>query len=148
MKLFDKMDRFVELFTIYSDLLKNCSGLTSVECKAVSLLKREGKPMTMKEIAAKLDFSTSRATRVVDALVNKGFAEREACDGDRRICYIKLSDCKCVEERLPEKLSLLKEYSKEELEEIENMMEKLNVKLKTLIEEQDVKVSKLNRYRR
>ena len=101
MKLFKKVELVGSFLNDYEKFVKHCKGLTSVECKAVTYLKKAGDKVSMSDIAEKLGFSTSRATRVIDKLVKKKYVRREYCDDDRRVCWVKLREpvVKELEER-------------------------------------------------
>jgi len=56
------------------------------------LLSQSKEPMTMGEIGKSLEVSLSAATRLVDALVENGLAERVDDPTDRRVVRVALTD--------------------------------------------------------
>ncbi|MCC0648100.1 MarR family transcriptional regulator [Clostridioides sp. ZZV15-6598] len=48
--------------------------------------------LTMKEIATKIGKDKSTVTVLVNKLISLGYIERQKCDNDKRITYIKLTD--------------------------------------------------------
>ena len=67
------------------------AGLTSAQIMAVGAIARQP-GLGIKELAAVLDISSSAATQLVDALVDKGFLSRQADTTDRRAINILLSE--------------------------------------------------------
>ena len=56
-----------------------------------AILSRHGKPMPMGELSKELDVPLSTATRIVDTLVDYGYAERVDDPEDRRVVLVTLS---------------------------------------------------------
>ena len=67
------------------------AGLTSTQVMAVGIVARQ-QGAGIKELASALDISSSAATQLVDALVDKGFLTRQVDLSDRRAINIQLSD--------------------------------------------------------
>jgi DNA-binding MarR family transcriptional regulator len=55
-------------------------------------LSRHGKPLPMGELSKALDVPLSTATRIVDGLVENGYAERVADPEDRRVVRVALTE--------------------------------------------------------
>lgn len=67
------------------------SGITGPRLSALSVIVFSG-PLTMAELAAAEQVRGPTMTRVVDALVADGLAEREADAGDRRVVRVRATD--------------------------------------------------------
>jgi DNA-binding MarR family transcriptional regulator len=67
------------------------SGLTGPRLSALSVIVHSG-PLTMAELAAAEQVRGPTMTRIVDALVREGLAERTAAPGDRRIVRVEASE--------------------------------------------------------
>lgn len=67
-----------------------CYGLSVSQCYTLEALA-SGEPKSMGELAAHLCLKISSVTRVVDHLVEQGFARREADASDRRVCRVRIS---------------------------------------------------------
>ena len=55
------------------------------------VLSRRGEPVTMGELSKALDVPLSTATRIIDGLVENGYAERVPDPEDRRVVRVKLT---------------------------------------------------------
>ena len=90
-------ERFVESVELLNRrlLITRISGwhalrLTIPQARTLFLLEDRG-PMRMGVIARALDIAVSATTTVVDRLVDRGFAERLAEPGDRRVVVCRLT---------------------------------------------------------
>lgn len=67
-----------------------CYGVSVSQCYALEAIGQRGR-MTMGELAGQLHLTVSTMTRIVDQLVGKGFAHRDADAHDRRLCWVELT---------------------------------------------------------
>ncbi len=67
-------------------------SLETWEFDVLAALRRSGRPLTPKELAANVMISSAALTNRVDRLDARGFVTREAVPGDRRSLHIALTD--------------------------------------------------------
>lgn len=67
-----------------------CYGISVSQCHTLEALGEYG-TQTMHDLAEHLHLAVSTVTRVVDQLVEKGFAERQSGEKDRRVCQVALT---------------------------------------------------------
>lgn len=75
---------FVRLFREYD--------LTSSQYNILRILRGEGKPLPILEIAHRTVTVVPGITGLIDRLEKAGFVERKRCENDRRVIYVALSD--------------------------------------------------------
>jgi DNA-binding MarR family transcriptional regulator len=73
-----------ELFRLLGEL-----GLSFTQVKTLHAL-REANDVNVKDVADRLGLSLPAMSRALDGLVERGFAEREASDQDRRAKFVRL----------------------------------------------------------
>jgi DNA-binding MarR family transcriptional regulator len=76
--------RFVRLFRQY--------GLTSSQYNILRILRGEGKPLPILEIAGRTITVVPGITGLIDRLEQAGFVQRVRCEEDRRVVYVALTD--------------------------------------------------------
>jgi DNA-binding MarR family transcriptional regulator len=112
-----------------SDFLRRFGGVTLHQAGALSHL-RHG-PLTMNELAARMEISPSSATQLVDRLVQHGLVERTADPADRRALRISVSETAAQavrefeRERTRRLAALLAPLSDEELELLASLAERI-----------------------
>lgn len=74
----------------HADFLKRFGGATLYQMGALRHLVKNG-PLTMNELAARMDISPSSATQLVDRLVHHGLAVRNPDPDDRRVLRVDVS---------------------------------------------------------
>jgi DNA-binding MarR family transcriptional regulator len=67
-------------------------GLSDPQYNALRILRGEGKPMQVYQIAERMVTPQTDITRLVDRLEKAGFAARERCGEDRRVVWVSLTD--------------------------------------------------------
>ena len=67
-------------------------GLTSSQYNVLRILRGEGKPLPILEIANRTITVVPGITGLIDRLEQAGFVIRLRCDKDRRIIYVALTD--------------------------------------------------------
>lgn len=67
-------------------------GLSDPQYNALRILRGEGKPMQVYQIAERMVTPQTDITRLVDRLENAGFVERERCGDDRRVVWVTLTN--------------------------------------------------------
>jgi DNA-binding MarR family transcriptional regulator len=63
-------------------------GLTSAQYNVLRILRGEGKPLPILEIADRLIAVVPGITGLIDRLEEAGLVERRRCDQDRRVIYV------------------------------------------------------------
>ncbi|MDP8232796.1 MAG: MarR family transcriptional regulator [Candidatus Zophobacter franzmannii] len=74
------------------NLHKSTMNIGKMECNMLKHLFTQGKPVSMNQLAAALNVSHSRVTRIMDNLVLKGYALRKHSEEDRRRWYALVTD--------------------------------------------------------
>ena len=87
-------------------------------------------PATIKLLKERMLDKMSDASRIVEKLRKKGLVERNECPSDRRNVDVCITDkglklLKKIDEREPELHSLTSNLKKEELEQLNNLLDKL-----------------------
>lgn len=115
--------RFVRLFREH--------GLTPSQYNILRILRGEGKPLPILEIASRTIAVVPGITGLIDRLEQAGFVNRLRCDKDRRVIYVALTD-RAIETLagLDEPLielhrELMGHLSQTELKEITRLLEKV-----------------------
>ena|SRR5579885_3216538 len=67
-------------------------GLTSSQYNVLRILRGEGKPLPILEIASRTVTVVPGITGLIDRLEQAGFANRLRCEKDRRVIYVALTD--------------------------------------------------------
>ena len=67
-------------------------GLTPSQCNILSILRGEGKPLPILEIASRTITIVPGITGLIDRLEKAGFVNRLRCEKDRRVIYVALTD--------------------------------------------------------
>ncbi len=76
--------RFTRLFREF--------GLTSSQYNVLRILRGEGKPLPILEIAERTITVVPGITGLIDRLERAGLVRRERCEQDRRVVYVGLTD--------------------------------------------------------
>jgi DNA-binding MarR family transcriptional regulator len=76
--------RFARLFREY--------GLTPSQYNILRILRGEGKPLPILEIASRTITIVPGITGLIDRLEQAGFVNRLRCEKDRRVIYVALTD--------------------------------------------------------
>lgn len=97
----DLEDQAERLYDVFAELARAfqyrdreqicCHKVTISQCHALEMLQARG-PMTMSELARALFLDASTVTRVVDHLVEHGFALRTVDVADRRVYRVRITD--------------------------------------------------------
>jgi DNA-binding MarR family transcriptional regulator len=113
-----------------ADLLDRFGGVTLHQLGALRHLVKHG-PLTMNDLAARMDISPSAATQLVDRLVQHGLAQRAPDPDDRRAFRVAASGSALAAVRAFEKerrmrfAALLAPLSEDELEVIAGLAERI-----------------------
>src|SRR5437762_10823281 len=67
-------------------------GLTPSQYNVLRILRGEGKPLPILEIAARTITVVPGITGLIDRLEQAGFVNRVRCETDRRVFYVALAD--------------------------------------------------------
>jgi DNA-binding MarR family transcriptional regulator len=76
--------RFARLFREY--------GLTPSQYNVLRILRGEGKPLPILEVASRTVTVVPGITGLIDRLEQAGFVNRVRCEKDRRVIYVALTD--------------------------------------------------------
>lgn len=100
-----------------------------------ALYESNGK-LTMKEIAQKIGKDKSTVTSLVNRLIGLGYIEKEKCNKDKRVTYIKLTNkAKNIEDKFNNISSQVKEtaynnFTEDEKKELLRLLKKLSKNFK------------------
>jgi DNA-binding MarR family transcriptional regulator len=106
-------------------------GLTPSQYNVLRILRGEGKPLPILEIASRTITVVPGITGLIDRLEQSGFVNRLRCDKDRRVIYVALTDHAVAtlagldEPLLALHRKLLGHLSQAELKELIRLLEKL-----------------------
>ncbi len=110
-------------------------GITPSQYNVLRILRGEGKPLPILEIAGRTVAVVPGITGVIDRLEQAGLVQRERCEQDRRVIYVALTDqgARTLEE-LEEPIAALHEtlmghLAPEELRELSRLLEKVRAPL-------------------
>jgi DNA-binding MarR family transcriptional regulator len=115
--------RFTRLFREY--------GLTGSQYNILRILRGEGKPLPILEIANRTVTVVPGITGLIDRLEQAGFVQRERCEKDRRVIYVAITaqGTKVLSELDKPVLShhekLMGHLSQAELKELSRLLEKV-----------------------
>ena len=110
-------------------------GLTSSQYNVLRILRGEGKPLPILEIASRTITVVPGITGLIDRLEQAGFVNRLRCEKDRRVIYVALTDQGLATlAALDEPLialhhKLLGHLTQSELKEVIRLLEKMREKL-------------------
>jgi DNA-binding MarR family transcriptional regulator len=113
-------------------------GLTPSQYNVLRILRGEGKPLPILEIASRTITVVPGITGLIDRLEQGGFVNRLRCDKDRRVIYVALTDqATTALAALDEPLDglhhqLLENLSQAELKEVIGLMDKIRAHLSGL----------------
>lgn len=74
----------------FEDLFKE-HGITPVQYNALRILRGHGQPVSVYQIGEQMLNRQSDLPRLVDRLVSLGYAEKNRCENDRRVMWVKLT---------------------------------------------------------
>lgn len=77
---------------VFDQSLKEKTGLSQAWFEALLRISRSGGFMPMGQLAEQVALTSGGITRMVDKLTEAGFAERQACETDRRIHYVAITE--------------------------------------------------------
>jgi DNA-binding MarR family transcriptional regulator len=110
-------------------------GLTSSQYNVLRILRGEGKPLPILEIAGRTVTVVPGITGLIDRLEEAGLVRRERCENDRRVIYVALTESGAAAvARLDEPLRALHEkllghMTQAELNELSRLLEKARERL-------------------
>ncbi|MGH8516071.1 MAG: MarR family winged helix-turn-helix transcriptional regulator [Panacagrimonas sp.] len=115
-------------------------GLSSGQWRPLLLLNDAQGPMTQVQLARALGLESPTVVRLLDRLTDKGWILRRNCPGDRRAYHVELTDsarhlCADIEKVLTRlRAAVLADFSKAELEQAVDLMERMQARLESLDE--------------
>ncbi len=77
---------------LFDHSLKEKAGISQSWFEALLRVSRSGGQMTMGELADQVALTSGGVTRLVDRLAEEGLVERRACESDRRVQYVAITD--------------------------------------------------------
>ena len=110
-------------------------GLTPSQYNVLRILRGEGKPLPILEIASRTITVVPGITGLIDRLEQAGFVNRLRCEKDRRVIYVALTDHATTtladidEPLLALNRKLLGHLTQAELKEVIRLLEKMREKL-------------------
>jgi MarR family transcriptional regulator, 2-MHQ and catechol-resistance regulon repressor len=110
-------------------------GLTPSQYNVLRILRGEGKPLPILEIASRTITVVPGITGLIDRLEQAGFVNRLRCEKDRRVIYVALTDHATTtlahidEPLLALNRKLLGHLSPAELKELIRLLEKVRERL-------------------
>lgn len=105
-------------------------GLTSSQYNILRILRGEGRPLPILEIAARTITVVPGITGLIDRLEREGFVNRARCTHDRRVVYVCLTEkgaeavARLDEPVLQLHRQLMGHMSRDELQELSRLLEK------------------------
>ena len=115
--------QFTRLFRDY--------GLTPSQYNVLRILRGEGQPLPMLEIASRTVTVVPGITGLIDRLEQAGFVGRKRCEQDRRVIYVVLTDAghktlaQLDQPVLALHAQLMGHLSRAELKELNRLLEKV-----------------------
>jgi DNA-binding MarR family transcriptional regulator len=106
-------------------------GLFPSQYNVLRILRGEGKPLAILEIASRTVAAVPGITGLIDRLERAGFVNRLRCDKDRRVIYVALTDRGAAavaaldEPLLALHRQLLGHLTRDELKELVRLLEKV-----------------------
>src|SRR6266853_1575480 len=106
-------------------------GLTPSQYNVLRILRGEGKPLPILEIASRTVTVVPGITGLIDRLEKSGFVNRVRCERDRRVIYVALTDhgnrtlAELDEPIVAMNRKLLGHLSQAELKELIRLLEKV-----------------------
>jgi|SRR5688500_4374448 DNA-binding MarR family transcriptional regulator len=106
-------------------------GVTAEQYNVLRILRgSHPKPLMLADITCRMIDRSSNATRLVEKLRQKGFVKREICENNRRQVDISITDAGLeilakVDEGRDQWLERLKSITRDEVEELNNMLDRL-----------------------
>jgi MarR family transcriptional regulator, 2-MHQ and catechol-resistance regulon repressor len=110
-------------------------GLTTSQYNILRILRGEGKPLPILEIASRTIAVVPGITGLIDRLEQAGFVQRVRCENDRRVIYVALTDqgtkalAKLDEPLIALHRKLLGHLTQTELKEMIRVLEKVRESL-------------------
>lgn len=77
---------------LFDHSLKEQIGISQSWFEALLRIERSGGFMTMGELAEQVALTSGGVTRMVDRMTDEGLVERRACETDRRVLYVAITD--------------------------------------------------------
>jgi MarR family 2-MHQ and catechol resistance regulon transcriptional repressor len=113
----------------FSRLFRNYD-LTPSQYNVLRILRGEGKPLPILEIADRTVTVVPGITGLIDRLEQAGFVQRDRCESDRRVVYVALTDkakktlAKIDQPLMDSHKRLLGSLSQAELKDLNRLLEK------------------------
>jgi DNA-binding MarR family transcriptional regulator len=111
------------------------SALTPSQYNILRILRGEGKPLPILEIASRTVTLVPGITGLVDRLQEAGFVQRQRCNEDRRVIYVVITDkgkeiLRALDQPVLElHAKLLGHLTESELKELNRLLEKVRAPL-------------------
>lgn len=86
------LEALTRLNHVFDRSLREQAGLGQGWFEALLRVERSGGAMTMGTLAEQVALTSGGVTRLVDRLIEVGFAERRNCATDRRVQYVAITD--------------------------------------------------------
>lgn len=86
------LEAMAQLNRTFDRSLREHAGINQSLFEGLLRLERSGGQLSMGELADQVALTSGGVTRMVARLVDAGYAERRACDTDRRVQYVAITD--------------------------------------------------------
>lgn len=129
--LFLELVRTADLLTRAPAQLLKTEDLSAAQYNILRILRGEGKPLPILEIASRTVQVVPGITGLIDRLEQAGLVERQRCETDRRVIFVAITEkAKKLVNNLDQPLvvlhkKLLEHLTKSELQELNRLLEKV-----------------------
>jgi DNA-binding MarR family transcriptional regulator len=124
---------------IHFERLFRSFDLTPAQYNILRILRGEGAPLPILEIAARTLTVVPGITGLIDRLERAGLVERKRCTADRRVIHVNITaKALALLEKLDEPVLVLNKHiaaplSRQEMKELIRLLEKIRFRCETLI---------------
>lgn len=86
------LEAMAQLNRTFDRSLKESVGVSQSTFEGLLRLERSGGELTMGALTDQISLTSGGVTRLVSRLVEHGYAQRRACETDRRVQYVSITD--------------------------------------------------------
>ena len=85
------LEAMSRLGRVFDRSMREATGLSTTLFEGLLRLERSGGEMSMGELTSQIALTSGGATRLVDRLVEDGYATRRPCPDDRRVLFVAIT---------------------------------------------------------
>lgn len=85
------LEAMSRLGRVFDRSMREATGLSTTLFEGLLRLERSGGELSMGELTSQVALTSGGATRLVDRLVDEGYATRRQCSDDRRVQYVAIT---------------------------------------------------------